>query len=79
VNSIQIQIQFKSRSLFEFLFKIGYDLVQLISVEVAPNDVIYLLANFQIFLRSLTIFLELIHFLYVWKSLNKKSETFSFP
>jgi hypothetical protein len=40
-------------------------------MKVSQNDVIYVLANFKIFMRSLTIFPELFLFLCRWKRGNK--------
>jgi hypothetical protein len=47
-------------------------------MKVGPNDLIYPLVIFHIFLRLLTIFTDLIPFLCVWKRLNKKSKIVSY-
>jgi hypothetical protein len=52
-----------------------------INIKDAPNNVIYLLANFQIFLINLAIFFKLFLFLCHWKRVNKywKSISISYP
>jgi hypothetical protein len=47
-------------------------------MNVAPNDLIYLLANFDIFHRNVAIFPELIFFLCTWDKVKQISEFFSF-
>jgi hypothetical protein len=71
--------EFKSRSIFESSFKIGCDSVQVINMEVSPNDPIYLLARFHIFLRPLYIYSNLIPISVWMEKIKEKSETlFSF-
>jgi hypothetical protein len=41
---------------FYFSFKINCNLVQVINMKVAPNNIFYLQENFHIFLTNLAIF-----------------------
>jgi hypothetical protein len=66
-----------SRSIFEFLFKLCCDQAQVINMKVAPNNLMYLLETFQIFLRTLAIFPELFLFLCHWKRVNEYSKSIS--
>jgi hypothetical protein len=68
--SIQIQIQFKAQTCFEFLFEIVCDPVQVVNMKDVPNILIYLLENFHHFGMPLSIFLRIISdFCVVWKIL----------
>jgi hypothetical protein len=80
LNFIQTQIQFKSRSVFEFSFKICCDLVQVINMKLSPNGPIYLMENFQIFIIIQDIFPDLIFFLCIGKKSKSNSKFyFLFP
>jgi hypothetical protein len=57
-NSLEFKSNSKLRSIFEFLFKIYCELVQVINIKVAPNVLIYLLVKFQIF-RGFSLFIFL--------------------
>jgi hypothetical protein len=78
VNSIQIQIQFKSRSVFEFLFKIHWDPVEVVNIKVSPNGPIYLLEKIHIFMRLLSISFNLFLVSALMEKIKGKSELVSY-
>jgi hypothetical protein len=72
---IKFYLNSKSWSDFELPFKIYWNLVKVTITNVVPNDIIYLHAFFQNFLKSLAIFSGLKTNSVYWKRIKKKPKS----
>jgi hypothetical protein len=75
-DSIEFPSNSKSITVFEFLFKFHRDLDQVPITKLVPNHLIYLLENFQIFMKLLAISPAYFLFYMYWKRVNKNSFPF---